>query len=39
MIRNRKITFRVSNEEYKKIMDEKSKFETISEYIRRVLLK
>jgi len=38
MIRDKKITFRVSESEYKEIKEKKSSFETMSDYIRRVLL-
>lgn len=38
MIRDKKITFRVSESEYKEIREKKGGFETLSEYIRRILL-
>ena len=36
--RNKKITFRVNDEEYKKIVENKPQFENLSHYIRRVLI-
>ena len=38
MIRDKKITFRVSKEEYKEILRRKAECESISEYIRRLIL-
>ena len=38
MIRNKKITFRVSEKELEQINDNKNSFETISDYIRRKIL-
>ena len=38
MIRDKKITFRVSKEEYKAILKKKPAFISISEYIRRAIL-
>jgi len=38
MIRNKKITFRVSESEFEEIKKKKSNFETLSDYIRKALL-
>ena len=37
-MRDKILTFRVSNKEYEEILEKKSKFETISQYIRRKIL-
>lgn len=34
MIRDKKITFRVSEKEYKRLFEDKPKFKSLSEYIR-----
>ena len=38
MVRDKKITFRVSKEEYEQLQEEKPKDKSLSEYIRELVL-